>query len=54
MQAGIAADKERQFDTAIAEIRKVTELDPAYTDGIHQPRPSLYGKNATSPPPLRR
>jgi tetratricopeptide (TPR) repeat protein len=34
MQAGIAADKERQFDVAIAEFRKVTELDPAYLDGF--------------------
>jgi Flp pilus assembly protein TadD len=34
MQAGIAADKQRQFDVAIAEFRKVTELDPAYLDGF--------------------
>jgi tetratricopeptide (TPR) repeat protein len=34
MQAGIAADKQRQFDVAIAEFRKVTELDPAYVDGF--------------------
>jgi tetratricopeptide (TPR) repeat protein len=34
MQAGIAADKQRQFDVAIAEFRKVTELDPAYADGF--------------------
>jgi tetratricopeptide (TPR) repeat protein len=34
MQAGIAADKERHFDDAIAEFRKVTELDPAYADGF--------------------
>lgn len=34
MQAGIAADKERKFDVAIAEFRKVTELDPAFADGF--------------------
>src|SRR5271163_5222794 len=34
MQAGIDADKQRQFDTAIAEYRKVTELDPAFADGF--------------------
>jgi len=34
MQAGIAADKERHFDVAIAEYRKVTELEPAYADGF--------------------
>jgi tetratricopeptide (TPR) repeat protein len=34
MQAGIAADKERKFDVAIAEFKKVTELDPAFTDGF--------------------
>src|SRR5882672_5756792 len=34
MQAGITADKQRQFDIAIAEFRKVTELDPAFADGF--------------------
>lgn len=34
MQAGIAADKERKFDIAIAEYKKVTELDPALPDGF--------------------
>src|SRR5216684_2537130 len=34
MQAGIAADKQRQFDVAIAEFRKVTELDPDFADGF--------------------
>jgi tetratricopeptide (TPR) repeat protein len=34
MQAGIAADKQHQFDAAIAEFRKVTELDPTYADGF--------------------
>lgn len=34
MQAGIAADKQQQFDLAIAEYRKVTELAPTYADGF--------------------
>jgi len=34
MKAGIAADKQRQFDVAIAEFRKVTELEPTYADGF--------------------
>jgi Flp pilus assembly protein TadD len=34
MQAGIAADQQRQFDVAIAEFRKVTELDPTFSDGF--------------------
>ncbi len=34
MQAGIAADKQRQFDVAIAEFRKVTELDPDFAEGF--------------------
>jgi tetratricopeptide (TPR) repeat protein len=34
MQAGIAADKQRQFDVAVTEYRKVTELEPAYADGF--------------------
>jgi tetratricopeptide (TPR) repeat protein len=34
MQAGIAADKQQQFDVAIAEFRKVTELEPTFTDGF--------------------
>src|SRR3981081_4654234 len=34
MQAGIAADKQRQFDVAVTEFRKVTELEPAFADGF--------------------
>jgi tetratricopeptide (TPR) repeat protein len=34
MQAGIAADKQQQFDVAITEFRKVTELEPTYADGF--------------------
>jgi tetratricopeptide (TPR) repeat protein len=34
MQAGIAADKQGQFDTAVAEYQKVTELEPTFADGF--------------------
>jgi tetratricopeptide (TPR) repeat protein len=34
MQAGIEADKQRQFDVAITEFKKVTELDPSFADGF--------------------
>ena len=34
MQAGIAADKQRQFDVAIREFKQVTELDPSFADGF--------------------
>lgn len=34
MQAGIAADKQRQFDVAIREFKKATELDPSLADGF--------------------
>jgi len=34
MQAGIAADKQKQFSVAIREFKKVTELDPSFVDGF--------------------
>lgn len=34
MQAGIAADKERKFGVAVAEFKKVTDLDPSFADGF--------------------
>jgi tetratricopeptide (TPR) repeat protein len=34
MQAGIAAEKQQQFDVAVTEFRRVTELDPRFTDGF--------------------
>jgi tetratricopeptide (TPR) repeat protein len=34
MQAGIAAEKARKFDVAIAEFKKVTEIDPSLADGF--------------------
>lgn len=55
MQAGIAADKQRQFDTAIAEFRKVTELDPAFADGFISLGQAYMEKHdfAASIPPLK-
>lgn len=34
MQAGIAAEKQQQFEQAIVEFRKATELDPTYPDAF--------------------
>ncbi len=34
MQAGIEAEKQRQFAVAITEFRRVTEIDPAFADGF--------------------
>jgi protein O-GlcNAc transferase len=34
MQAGIAADKQQKYDVAIAEYKKVTELEPSLADGF--------------------
>jgi tetratricopeptide (TPR) repeat protein len=34
MQAAIAADKQQQFDVAITEFRKVTELEPTFAEGF--------------------
>ncbi|MFZ1010188.1 MAG: tetratricopeptide repeat protein [Candidatus Sulfotelmatobacter sp.] len=34
MQAGIAAEKQRQFDVAVKEFKKVTELEPSFADGF--------------------
>ncbi|MFZ0538043.1 MAG: tetratricopeptide repeat protein, partial [Candidatus Sulfotelmatobacter sp.] len=34
MQAGITAEKQRQFDVAVQEYKKATELDPAFADGF--------------------
>ncbi len=34
MQAGIAAEKGRQFEVAVTEFKKVTELDPFFADGF--------------------
>ena len=34
LQAGAEADKQRHFDVAIAEYKKVTELEPALPEGF--------------------
>jgi tetratricopeptide (TPR) repeat protein len=34
MQAGVEADRQRHFDVAIAEFKKVTELEPNLPDGF--------------------
>jgi tetratricopeptide (TPR) repeat protein len=34
MQAGLDADRQRQFNVAITEFRKVTELEPAFADAF--------------------
>jgi len=34
LRAGVAADKQRQFDIAIVEFRKATELDPNLAEGF--------------------
>ena len=34
MQAGIAADKQKNFAVAVAEFNKVTQLDPSFVDGF--------------------
>jgi tetratricopeptide (TPR) repeat protein len=34
IQAGIAAEKSRDFETAIIEYKKATELDPKFADGF--------------------
>jgi tetratricopeptide (TPR) repeat protein len=55
MQAGIAADKQRQFDVAIAEFRKVTELAPTYADGFASLGQAYMEKHdiASAIPPLK-
>jgi len=56
MKAGIAADKQRQFDVAIAEFRKVTELEPTYADGFISLGQTYMEKHDYGPaiPPLKR
>ena len=34
LQAGAEADKQRQFDVAITEFKKVTELEPNLPTGL--------------------
>src|SRR5271156_212499 len=55
MQAGMAADKDRKFDVAIAEYKKVTELDPAFADGFASLGQSYMesGDYGSAIPPLK-
>lgn len=56
MQAGIAADKQHQFDLAISEFRKVAELDPEFADGFISLGQAYMEKRdfASAMPPLKR
>ena len=45
LQAGTEADKQRHFDVAIAEFKKVTELAPNLPDGFRESRPGLHGES---------
>jgi tetratricopeptide (TPR) repeat protein len=55
MQAGIAADKQRQLDVAITEFKKVTELDPSFADGFVSLGQAYMEKGdyASAIPPLK-
>jgi tetratricopeptide (TPR) repeat protein len=56
MQAGIEADRQRQFDVAIAEFSKATELDPSFGDGFVSLGQAYMEKGdySSAIPPLRR
>jgi tetratricopeptide (TPR) repeat protein len=55
MQAGIAAEKQRQFDLAVTEFKKVTEIDPSFADGFISLGQAFMesGDYASSIPPLK-
>jgi tetratricopeptide (TPR) repeat protein len=55
MQAGIAADKDKKFAVAIAEYKKVTELDPGFADGFISLGQAYMenGDYASAIPPLK-
>ena len=56
LQAGTEADKQRHFDVAIAEFKKVTELAPALPDGfLNLGQAYMENQNyGAAIPPLRR
>ncbi len=56
MQAGVAAEKQQQFDTAIAEFKQVTALAPNAADGfINLGQANLEAGNyGAAIPPLKR
>jgi tetratricopeptide (TPR) repeat protein len=56
LQAGMEADKQRHFDVAIAEFKKVTELEPNLPDGfVNLGQAYMENKDyAAAIPPLKR
>ncbi|MFZ0198390.1 MAG: tetratricopeptide repeat protein [Candidatus Sulfotelmatobacter sp.] len=56
MQAGITADKQRKFDVAVTEFKKVTELDPSFADGFISLGQAYMenGNYGSAIPPLKR
>ncbi|HMJ21900.1 MAG TPA: tetratricopeptide repeat protein, partial [Terriglobales bacterium] len=56
LQAGTEADKQRHFEVAIAEFKKVTELAPALPDGfLNLGQAYMENQNyGAAIPPLRR
>jgi tetratricopeptide (TPR) repeat protein len=56
MQAGMAADKARKFDVAIAEFKKVTEVDPSLPDAFISLGQAYMetGDYGSAIPPLKR
>jgi tetratricopeptide (TPR) repeat protein len=56
LQAGTEADKQRHFDVAIAEFKKVTELEPNLPDGfVNLGQAYMENKDyAAAIPPLKR
>lgn len=55
LQGGIEAEKQRNFDVAIAEFKKVVELEPALADGfLHLGQAYMENQNyAAAIPPLK-
>jgi tetratricopeptide (TPR) repeat protein len=56
LQAGTEADKQRHFDDAIAEFKKVTELEPSLPDGfVNLGQAYMESQNyGAAIPPLKR
>jgi tetratricopeptide (TPR) repeat protein len=56
LQAGTEADKQRQFDVAVAEFKKVTELEPSLPDGfVNLGQAYMESQNyGAAIPPLKR
>jgi tetratricopeptide (TPR) repeat protein len=56
LQAGAEADKQRHFDVAISEYKKVTELEPALPEGfVNLGQAYMESRNfAAAIPPLKR